>query len=55
MLPERFPYMPYVPRILPNTHERYIQMVDKNYFENAQEIVGVTESRSVCIRTEPNN
>ncbi|KAG0722372.1 hypothetical protein GWK47_000599 [Chionoecetes opilio] len=59
MLPERFPYMPYAPRMLPeyfpNTHGRHIRMVDENYFEHAQQIFGATECRSVCIRTEPNS
>ncbi|KAG0723617.1 hypothetical protein GWK47_042369 [Chionoecetes opilio] len=59
MLPERFPYMPYAPRMLPEyfpkTHGRHIRMVDENYFEHAQQIFGATECRSVCIRTEPNS
>ena len=60
MFPERFPYMPYAPRMLhknfPNTHGRHIRMirkVDENYFEHAKQIVVATECRSVCIRTEP--
>ena len=40
MLPERFPCMPYAPRMLPeylpNTHGRHIRMVDGNNFEQAQ-------------------
>ena len=59
MLPERFPYMPYAPRMLPeyflNTHGRHIRMVDENNFEHAQRIFGATECRSVCTRTGPNS
>ena len=60
MFPERFPYMLFAPRMLPeyfpNTygrHIRMIRMVDENYFEHAQHIFGATECRSVCIRTKP--
>ena len=59
MLPERFPYMPYAPRMLPeyfpNTNGRHIRMVDENYFEHAQQMLGATECRSACIRTEGNS
>ena len=58
MLPGRFPYMPYAPRMLPeyfpNTYGRHIRMVDDNYFEHAQHIFGPTECCFICIRTEPN-
>ena len=61
MLPERFPYMPYAPKMLPeyfqNTHGCHFRMVDENYFEHnyAQHICLATECRSVCTRTEPNS
>ena len=62
MFPERFSYMPYAPRLLPeyfpNRHGRHIRMIQKvdgNYFDHTKKIVVDTECRFVCIRTEPNS
>ena len=59
MLLERFPYMLYSPRMLPeyflNTPGLHILMDDENYVNHAQIRFGATKWRSVCIRTKPNS
>ena len=47
---ERFPYIPYAPRMIPEyflyTHGHHIRIVDENYFEHAQQIFGASECRA---------